>query len=307
MLNYKLIIFLKYLRTNRVIEEYELLFDSMFDYTKLLNLSDDAIKRIMQDKSCAAIVLYEEINNIKLPDNVFQYIKGLKSKELQKYALKMATTKYIDTDLLGYITSVCEGSSIISSKCAYTLAMSDILDKNDDRMEYIGLVAMSDEDTAIQMRDLLFERGFLDKKDNLELLRLVSQENEYVARYMIKLYFDTNSTENLPILSCAIGETQARYTYEILKNSEVMNSDNGILISFFVAQSEIDDGYRIITLIRDGNYDGLYERVKEILKKDEEDINAEELFKSRSLDKIIAKLSRVSDDKDIKIKEKTYD
>ncbi len=306
MLNFKLKHFLKYLRSNRVIEDYQLLFDRLFDYSTLLELDDESIGKIYEAGDGAPIVLYEQIKHIQIPDNIYSYISSLKSKELQKYAVRMAVGKYNSEDSLRYIMSVCEGKSISSSRYAYSIAVNDKLDKVDNKLEYIDLVANSDEDTSIQMRDLILENGFLEKEDNLALLRAISPEKEYVARYMIKLYSESKSMNNVPIISFAIGETQARYTYELLRNKKVMEQDNSILLAILVAQSEVDDGYKVITLVRDNDCDNLYERSRKLLDREEQDIDIDELFKSGNLSKIISGLSHVSDSKDIKSKKKTY-
>lgn len=304
MLNYKLKTFLKYLRNNKIIEEYEFLFDKIFDFNKLLDLSGESISRICKSLNSAAIVLYEEVNGINIPDNIFNYIIGLKSKELQKYAVRMATSKYNSEESLKYIITVCEGASISSSKYAYSIAMSDKLDENENKCEYIRLVANSDENTSVQMRDLILTNRFLDDSDNLSLLRYLSGENEYIAKYMIKLYNDTHSFKYLHLLSYAIGEVQAAYTYEILKNKELMDEYNGTAIALTVTGSEADDAYSIISLIRKGDYYNLDEKIELILKKDIKDIDIDELFKSRNLDTIISGLSHISDESDIKIKTK---
>lgn len=304
MLNYKLKTFLKYLRTNRIIEEYETLFDKMFDYSKLLDLNDKSVERIYNDSDIAAIILYEEINEIKIPDDIFYYIRSLNNKELQKYAVRMAVSKYNSSDSLMYIKAVCEASNSVSSRYAYAVAMSDKLDKIDGKYDYISLTAESEPDTSVQIRDLIFEGSFLKKEDNLELLKYVASEKGYIAKYMIMLFNDTNSMNNLYILSHAIGETQARYTYEILSSSKLVDIKNIALIALLVAQSEIDDGYKILSLIRSNDYDNLYERVLSILNKKEEDIDVEQLFRSRNLDKIIAGLELINSDEDIKRKVK---
>ncbi len=304
MLNFKLKMFLKYLRSNRIIEEYEMLFDKMFDYSKLLDLSDDSVERIYSNSDIASIILYEEINNIKISDDILCYIRNLNSKELQKYAVRMAISKYNSIDGLMYIRAVCEADNTISSRYAYAVAMSDKLDNIDDKYDYINFTARSEPDTSVQIRDLIFEGSILKQEDNLELLEYIANEKGYIAKYMIMLFNDTHSTNNLCILSHAIGETQARYTYEILSNSKLMGIKNSVFIALLVAQSEIDDGYKIISLIRTGNYDNLYEKVISILKKEEEDIDIEGLFRSRNLDKIIVGLELINSDKDIKRKVK---
>lgn len=302
MLNYKLKSFLKFLRSNRVIEEYELLFDRMFDFTKILDLDDDSIGRIYTSNGNYAIVLYEEINGVKIPDNIYSYISGLKSKELQKYAVTMAIGKYNTDDSLRDIMSVCEGDSVASSRYAYSVAMSDKLDNIEDRREYLKLIANSEADTSIQMRDLVFSKGFLEKEDNLDLLKEISHQREYIARYMIKLYEDTKSVKRLPILSFAIGESQARYAYELLRNDDVMSEYNSTLVAFWICESELDDAYRVILLVRDNNYKDLYEKAKKLLKKEEKDVDIDKLFGSRDINKIISGLSYISDGKDIKRK-----
>lgn len=304
MLNYKLKIFLKYLRSNRIIEEYELLFDKMFDYSKLLDLNDDSVNRIYNNDDIAVIVLYEEINGIRIPDDILCYIRNLGNKELQKYAIRMAISKYNDPDSLLYIRAVCEAKNTVSARYAYAVAMSDKLDKVGNKYEYINLTAESEEDTSLQIRDLVFEGSILRKDDNLALIKYISGEKGYIAKYMIMLFNTTSTMDNLHILSHAIGETQARYTYELLSNSRLMSMKNSAVIALLVAQSEVDDGYKILSLVRAGDYDNLYERVLNILNKKERDIDVEQLFRSRNLDKIIAGLELINNSEDIKRKVK---
>lgn len=309
MNNGKLRLFLKYLKDNNIIFEYENLFDKVFDFQKLITLSKKDMDDIFNN-SYPTIRLYEIINNVKIDEKIINYISELKDIKLKKYSLRLAVSNNFNVDdTLKYINTICNGKEIASSKYAYSLTLNSKVRNNKNCYDYVELVSNTNNEVSIQIRDFLYIKDYIDNEDCLPFCKKVSQTNkDYIARYMIDLYqykYDNNTKLDVNYISLLLipnSNIQAKCVYELLKDDKFLEREDALGCIFLISTTHYDyQAYNAYKAIIDGMIkENSYNDLMNIITKEKEiytdgECNLIDVLNTRDLDKLIDTLSLVDD------------
>ena len=315
---------LLFIRENHVIKEYESLFDKMFDFESLFKLKNSDVSDIV-NSDMPSVKLYELVNNIKIDDNITDYIYHLKDVNFKKYALRIAASNIINNeDKFEYIRSLCHSKNVNNARYTYSLIMNDSIRNNENCKEYVDIVSKSNSEVSVQIRDLLFENTFFENDKILDVCKIVSKaDKEYIARYMIELYKnkvlsdEAISLEDISVLLYSKGIKQASYTYELLNDDEFINRKDHVLIAFFIANANFDyqayNGYMAMNNEDIKNKDDILTTIIDLVNAEKEyysdtDINLKEVIKERDISKLLDALNYIPNgaeiNSDMKIKRK---
>ena len=108
--------------------------------------------------------LYEVINNVKVSEDIKEYIDSLEDMEKIKYSLRLSVSSSFDDEelKLSYIDTICQIENDDVVKYAYAVANDKRINSNSNGIEYVKIVGNTKKEISIRIRDLLLQNGFIN-------------------------------------------------------------------------------------------------------------------------------------------------
>lgn len=269
---------LEYLKNEDIIILYQSSFDKYFDLNKIDLISDKEIDSIICDNKYESVIrLYEVINNVKIDENIKQYICSLSNAKVIRYCLKLAISQdFVNDDLkLEYIKALSLSNEEVV-KYTYQVAASKLYNSSDDGIKYVKAAGKCNEVALLSLIHILHSKKYSSDDELLPFMNMVKDvDKDYIIDYMIDLFKNEDSnTERIPlsymsILISSKGITQASYVNKILIDEELIKRDDISIIALLVSMCEdVDKAYEAYEIIKDNkNNEQLFDIVFDIVNE----------------------------------------
>lgn len=303
---------LNYIKGNDIIKKYQIIFDKYFNFESLLLISDEDVDKIIcTDEYFSIINLYEVINDVKIDDDIKQYIHSLEDKEVIKYCLRLSISQEFDNEEKKYEYIKALGKSNRDSvRFAYGIASSKLYIESIDGIDYVRMISGCKGEVALHLIDILHSNKYRNDENFYEFINLVKDTKEaYIAEYMVDLFKNEDSIiERIPvssmaILMCSKGRKQAYYASNILTNDILIEKGLSNSIAFMIAMCEEEEiAHKAYLTIMDNsiiNNDDIMTIIDNLMEKENnnynEEINIIDLLKTRNIEEILKILNTIPD------------
>lgn len=312
MINKDLKEFLKYLKKENIIEEYEMLFDRLFDFTDLFKLNRKDISNIIVNKGLSAVRLYEIINKVSIDESLIEmYLNSCDS--IKKYIIRVAISE-LDLELKKHIIkSFINGNNEDSIKYSYSLITKEKIRNDKYLRDYVSIVSMSKESIAYKMRELIENEKEESNNISIPFLDILSTvEDVGIADYLVHLYEikkDSNDINEYMALSISSSRENAKNAFIVLTDEKFKDRDDKLYIALVIAASDTEYQSRngLLEAYRNFDKDDLVERVaKAVTTKVESDKTSflKEVLKDGEIDDILFSLSSIDSELEIDLNTK---
>lgn len=182
---------LKYLKDKDIARKYQIIFDRLFNYESLELITDKEASKIMCENEYESIIrLYEVVNNVKLDEDIKNYIYSLNKPEVIKYSLRLLVSKdfHDDEKKKEYIYALSE-SCEESIRYAYGIASSKAYINKEDGIEFVKEIGSCNEYIALNLINIVHSEHFINDKNLLKFIKMVKDiEDESIIEYIRCLF-----------------------------------------------------------------------------------------------------------------------
>jgi len=299
---------LKYIKKYDIVRKYQITFDKYLDFEKLLLIDDKDVDRIIGNNEYYSLIdLYENINGIKIYNEIKEYVCLLDDNEVIRYCLRLSTLDCFNTEeeKLEYIKALSMSSSD-SVRFAYGVASSKLYINTKDGIEYVKMISECKRDVAIHLLEVLHSKKYREDVDLYEFISIIKDAKEgYIAEYMVDLFknedspIERPSISNISILMNSKGRRQAYYAKSVLINEKLI--ENGTSESIAKILVSCEDELIANKIYSDilNNQVNIDEIFKTVNNAKEENIDVVSLLKLRNIDEILRVLSTIPDNEQI--------
>lgn len=296
MVNKDLKEFLKFLKKENIINEYENLFDKIFDFSELLKLSKEDISTIVSNKELSAVRLYEKINKVKLDDTLID--KFIESNDgIKKYVIRVLISDIEFKEDI--INSFMHGNNEDSVRYSYSLTTKEKFKNDENLRDYVRIISKCNKEVAYQIREFIENEKENNKEISIEFLHLISTiENPEISDYLFRLYDlkGFNSINEYMVLSLSNDSENAKNAFIAITDDKLKTRDDIIFVALSLATADTPELSRKGLLEAYKNYDkdDLIEKVTKVLNgivDGNGTLSLKDVLKNGNMDEILFSLS----------------
>ena len=298
MVNKDLKEFLKFLKKENIINEYENLFDKIFDFSELLKLSKEDISTIVFNKELSAVRLYEIINKVKLDDTLID--KFIESDDsIKKYVIRVLVSDIEYKEDI--IDSFMNGNNEDSVRYSYSLTTKEMFKNDENLRDYVRIISKCNKEVAYQIREFVENEKENNKEIPIEFLHLISTiENPEISDYLFRLYDlkGFNNINEYMVLSLSNDSENAKNAFIVITDDKLKTRDDMIFVALSLATADTPELSRkgLLEAYKYYDKDDLIEKVTRVLDgtvDGNDTLSLKDVLKDGNIDEILFSLSTI--------------